>query len=361
MIPPSSLLSPNSRRYCIQSFPKSKWTPSGFVLTSNRSRCSTLIAASLAEKCILNNLLYESKCRGENPGFCPGKMLYILILRNFATVVSPMSRQETLLNPLGSQETDPRLASGILFLAIQQREERESHPPLPDNLASRKKIFSWFRGTPEFGQIYSQSLHFFLIPRSEEEVKTIKFVLAGSFFQQIAFATVSQNLPDELLLLSPERTLDFYQLLFPRAMVIKHPLGTDSLRGISVPDGLLIKNSSNDIGILAAVEYTLEGKTDYFQKKILPFKGDQDRFPSLLRNSQLLFVTPTFSRQRPYLPSVWKAKIQELPFTHHQFRNFSSWIYEHHRQYQNIHEPDDTSATLKEIQERVREQKKDFN
>lgn len=250
--------------------------------------------------------------------------------------------------------TDIRLIENLGLLVEEQQEELLSQPSLPDNLTSRKAIFSWFKGTPEFQEIYREARQYLLEPRTDEDIKSLKTYIAGDSFQEIAYACTSRNLPEGLVLLSPEKTNKFYGMLFPNAQVQRHPLGLDSLADISVPDGLLIA-TTNVAKIVRVVEYTLEGKPDYFEKKFNAFTIDKYKFLPLFGQSSLLFVTPTF-RQQPSLPPAWKAKIRQLPFSHHQFRNFSNWVYGHYRQYENIHIQDDSSATLKEFQEEARYQ-----
>lgn len=259
-----------------------------------------------------------------------------------------MSRQETLLYPLAAR-------ASIIDLATRQRKKRESQPPLPDNLASRKEIFSWFKKTEAIRQIYTQALRYSVVPRTEREIEVCRAEIAGEVFQQIAFAYLSQRLAADQILLSPERTFDLYHKnLFPGKKVVRHPIGTPSLLGISVPDGLLVENEPFGLRIAAAVEYTLDGRWVYFQNKIVHFKGDQEKFPSLFQNSQLLFVTPTFKANQPAIPQG-EAELRRLPFSHRQFRHFSNWFYGDYRPYQDVLIPDSASATLKEIQERARE------
>lgn len=263
-----------------------------------------------------------------------------------------MTRHEVLASP---RKTNVQLMDGLELLAKQQQDELLGQPSLPDNLTSRKAIFSWFKGTPEFQEIYSQAVSYLSVPRTDEETKNAREDIAGEVFQRIAYAYLSRNLASNLTLLSHMRTFNLYRILYPGKKVVKRPIGSSSLKGISVPDGLLIENGASERKVVTVVEYTLEGKFTYFEKKFNAFTIDKYKFLPLFGQSSLLFVTPTF-RQRPSLPPVWKAKIQELPFTHHQFRNFFNSVYEHYRQYENIHMPDESSATLKEFQEEARYQ-----
>ena len=251
--------------------------------------------------------------------------------------------QETLLFPLAARVS-------ILDLANQQREKRGSQPPLPDNLASRKEIFTWFKQSEAFRQIYTQAQRYFSVPRTKGEVELCRSDVAGEVFQQIAFAYLSQKLSATQTLLSPMTTFDLYHRnLYPGKKVVRHKIGTPSLLGISVPDGLLVENEPFGLKIVAAVEYTLKRKRDAFHEKIYYFAFSKLKFPDLFAESCLLFVTPTFSESPPLIPQG-KAELRQLPFTHPQFRNFSNWFYEGYRPYQDVLIPDAASATLKEIQ-----------
>lgn len=240
--------------------------------------------------------------------------------------------------PTGISEQKRRIGNSLAMLVKRQQEETASLKSCCAKIfesSKPKEIFdrflTHFRETPKFTRI-SNFLTGRNLGRRNENGAFWEHSLAGALFQELAFLWASGNLPSEnLVLLSPKRTLQFYMALFPEAGLQDNLFGLDSLLRISVPDGLIVKvvNDQSQLRppiwrIVEVVEYTLANRQNYFDDKIKAAQGSQRRFPFLFGKARVAFVTPKFITDQTIPRQVIKAgaQIYELPFNHSQFGNF---------------------------------------
>ncbi|GEM_PF-4854955 len=209
---------------------------------------------------------------------------------------------------------------------------------------SRKHLLGDFKGTAVFRRRYLQLFNRMVVPRDEDELAQISDDFAGMVFQDMAFMFfmfISQTKPESLTLVSPERTRALYRKLFPRATLAHYPFRDDSLSKVNVPDGILVRE---DGSVAAICEYSLNGGHDYFQNKVEGFNRQNEVFGKILNGAKLIVVTPTFREHKPS-----GLEVVELPFNHHQFRDFTEYTFENYRMHPE-------SATIMEVQKRAKEQ-----
>lgn len=150
--------------------------------------------------------------------------------------------------------------------------------------------------------------------------------LRGKIFQDISYLTKAAAQPSNRVLLSPEGTLDFYRHLFPQACVMHSPLGLDGLKGIPVPDGILVNLCCTGNRIVAVYEYSLAEDRNYFFTKFKGFKDNQRKHRGPLAYSECVFVTPSTT------PEVHPRgsngiKYEPLPFSQGDLRGYVARYY----------------------------------
>lgn len=151
----------------------------------------------------------------------------------------------------------------------------------------------------------------------------------GQQFQDIAFLTYSSGLSKDsgLTLLSPENTLKLYTNFYPGIEEQAFPLGSKSLRGVSVPDGVILqKNQDCTIRIVHIFEYTLAEELRYFTGKYEHFLKAKSRLGAVLEDTDFVFLVPgknkQANRKKPEL-----VDCQEVPFTIGEFNKFSHYTW----------------------------------
>lgn len=241
------------------------------------------------------------------------------------------------------ERENPSLSTAEVLhnLVVEQRRELEG---LKDQAAdldlnSWKALRDWHKQTGGFSKAYNEAMRYTFAPHTQEDLNWLRDHFAGKMFQDIAFTSCALSQPQDCILLSPEKTLEFWEKLYPKNRVIKSPFGLDSIEGISVPDGMVV-NEQNDIS--EAYEYTLSIRREYFSRSSDAFKISKGDFPELFENTPLVFVAPKH---------LYSRHTTQMPFTQLQFRVFMDDIYEHYMADR------DYSLTLNEIGEWSRAEK----
>lgn len=243
-----------------------------------------------------------------------------------------------------AERKTPGLEALELLQSLTAAQRQESRPVLPPVLpAKRKDIFKEFRAGRVFEEIYQEAARLHLELRTDDELKELRNCLAGAIFQEMAYCFLVNTIQPKIVL-SAERTLEFYSRLHPQESRINYPFGQDSLRGISVPDGLAIDEGGS---ISDVCEYTTYGNWANFKNKYRHFCESQGEFTELFANVRLLFVLPEghyrfFGNNGPGK----NVEVYRLSFNHEQFRDFIDGIYRTNH----------GEATFLDLQNRVRGQ-----
>lgn len=233
-------------------------------------------------------------------------------------------------------------------LVIEQKEELESEQFQPISIESRKGIRDEFKKSKRFKQIYEKATKYLYTPHTDRRLKEFMGRFAGRLNQDTIYNFFVTKQSQSNILLSPERTFEFYKKLYSDKPVIENILGLDSLEGISVPDGIVVKEHE---GIVAVCEYTLTGDEQIFGKKYSGFCIGKKHSPQVFADAHLLFVVLNDA----YLPKSIirhaEVKVKRIPFRYEQFRNYVEGVYYHYRP-----QLDENNVTLSDIQKRVTEQ-----
>lgn len=214
---------------------------------------------------------------------------------------------------------------------------------------TRKCLIKQFKKSERFKQTFNMAVYYILKGVHKDKYEKFRKKFAGKLYQDMVYIFLAENQPEYYTIWSPEETLKFYKKLYPNAAVAEHIFGLSSLHGITVPDGLLIKNDKCSGKIVSVCEYTLAGSEKIFENKFEGMEINQKHFPKLFDDASLTFVLP-----KGHHPSILKSgeiNIIEMPITYKQFRYFEEGVYNH---YQLLGVQDD--ATLSDFRERVKEQ-----
>lgn len=171
-------------------------------------------------------------------------------------------------------------------------------------------------------------------PKRREELVDANHLppeLVGGIFQQTAYACVNlMQDSDRYTVLSPQRTFALFTSLFPNARVIPHAYGLDSLKGISVPDGVRMDYEEVDGTHTARVatwfECTLRRDlSPIIERKLYALKHMQISHPNLFAETTIEIVVPEWEHKRDKPKKRSGVDIVELPFTRGEF---SLWVRE---------------------------------
>lgn len=140
--------------------------------------------------------------------------------------------------------------------------------------------------------------------------------LTGRLFQETVYITIGSNQPPHKTLLSPQRTLEFYYTLYPYAERIQHWPQLDSLKGVSVPDGLAVSHDR----VVAVCEYTARAGKKRVEAKFNGFRRQREDYPEILGNASFHVVL----LEGTQLPDIMSGGIEftKVPFNHRQLMKF---------------------------------------
>ncbi|MBI4452176.1 hypothetical protein HY637_01985 [Candidatus Woesearchaeota archaeon] len=192
-------------------------------------------------------------------------------------------------------------------------------------------IFLKFERNELFIQLIEQAKAYLGGQRSQGEINSFQSDFAGAVYENLAYILLGAAQPQASILLSPDRTAEFYARLHPNAPRRRHPLKGNQIHGFYTPDGAVIDMSGGRLLISSVCDYTLfprenakEGarlpKDEYFTKKHLRFRQELARFPQLFRNASLSFFIP----KNGYRPKILAgmANFEEMPFSADEFRKY---------------------------------------
>ncbi len=249
-------------------------------------------------------------------------------------------------------ELRTELSKVLHHLVAEQTEELAGKPLKFESAASRKDLFRDFKKREAFKKLYGKALEYHLLPHTDQELKEFRRRFAGKLFQEIVYTYLAERQFPYGVLLSPERTLEFYSRLYPTKPRIKKILGLDSLIDKYVPDGLLIEGFGDVEKIVILFEYTLTGDRLSFESTYKGFNKSKKDSLDFFTEASLTFVTPENSESPTRFTNDKHIYTYEMPFSRKQFRDFIDSLY--YKQIKDHY----GYVTLNDIQARAREQLK---
>ena len=135
---------------------------------------------------------------------------------------------------VSSRDADKRLRR-----LLHDADYGDKYSPNMWNLETRLEILEDFMKAGGFEPIYHKAARDCQLPMKQEDIESFKERFAARVFEQIAyFFMLNSGIG---LVTSPLETFDFYRWLYPKNQLIFNVLGFDSIRGVTVPDGLLVE------------------------------------------------------------------------------------------------------------------------
>lgn len=194
-----------------------------------------------------------------------------------------------------------------------------------------ERLFAEFATTQRYRDLQAKMSEMLKNTFSKGEIpsKDLLRHFSGAMFEEIAYYKLAEETAHSALL-APEETFKYFQqYLYPDAPIFSDFLAT-SLKGISVPDGLLVTIDGETSLPKAVYEYTLtklgEHQRPYFAPKYNAHHRHRQDYPRLFGNASLVFVVPSETGLADSIKaSIGRSGVDvvELPFTHSAFGGFS--------------------------------------
>ena len=193
------------------------------------------------------------------------------------------------------------------------------------NLETRLEILEDFIKAGGFEPIYHKAARDCQLPMKKEDIGSFEERFEARVFEQIAyFLMLNSGIG---LVTSPVETFDFYRWLYPKNQLRFNVLGFDSIRGVSVPDGLLVEEQHGLYKIVAVCEYTLNRYAENFEYKFRAFKRVRRDFRAVFDEAQLVFVVPE-GYNTPASLSNPDIVFEFAPLPMKKFRDFAFMLFE---------------------------------
>ncbi len=235
--------------------------------------------------------------------------------------------------------------------------------PEPNHLGSFLKIFT---DSQRFLILYRQAINQACRQLPDEQRKHLVNRRAGRFFEEMVYFTHAAYQPADRILLPSERTFELYsQHLYPEPEFIQVPaqyFSPGRIFGISVPDMMAVEISRGIPKIMATYEATLAPENFDLISKAVGVRKAARRAPRLfIRPTTLFVVVPKDSAHllpQPELEKYIEEAVRiipvEMPINCQDFSRFHRWV-------QSPYRLDESSATLDEIQQYVRQKYDSLN
>lgn len=215
----------------------------------------------------------------------------------------------------------------LTFFARTEQRRRERYQPLrTDRL---ENTIADYTTTTQFRSVFQEAQKYFSLPYDDEELQQILGCLAGRILQDVGEAhllTFSDNVTAdqqdaEVVRINAAQTLEVYHMLYPNARLIPAAFELSSLEGISVPDGMVLKLPPHDQPkVIAVYETSLSQHPDYYQRKFLAHRINQDNHRRLLGDAEILFLPTETEEDALGVDAFFQAAaFHHLPFTRSAF------------------------------------------
>ena len=227
-------------------------------------------------------------------------------------------------------------------------EEKEGHGPFYANPPlSGDDLFNSFAKSKIFEDFYNdcyQRIESGSIVEPDP-TKNIFLEFLGRIYREMVYFYLSAKQPDSRILLSAEKSLKFYEALYPGSELIMENFGLDSLMGISVPGGLVVETNNGLEKIVEVNEYSfLNPRQDFIEhmkKKVKSLNVSRHKYPEFFSDAlQFLYIPQaeyTFNQKSISIALHKKIGLEKMPFDRRKFAEFSRTIWSHYIHKGNNH------------------------
>ena len=224
-----------------------------------------------------------------------------------------------MVNVLARENVSARNADQRLRRILQGADYGNGYSTQNETLENRLRVFDDFLRFGGFESIYHLVAQDCQRLMKAEDIKSLENRFVGRVFECIGyFFMLNRSLG---LVTSPQETLDFYRWLYPKPQLRRSALGFDSIRGVNMPDGLLIEEQHGLYKVVEVCEYTTVRDTEYFEYKFRGFKRIKKDFPAVFDEAQLLFLVPKWLD--PPLINDYYIAFDFTPFSKKELINFA--------------------------------------
>lgn len=154
-------------------------------------------------------------------------------------------------------------------------------------------------------------------PYQEHQIRS---ATAGVVFEELAFLYLREKLTKGRILLSPDQTLSLYKLWYSDHTVIEDYGIKSSINGITVPDGLELRQSENSWLITRICEYKAGIQVERTRAQLRRYRHEPDLFSDKLEyrssgSEQLGLILTQVVEDLPIKPVTFHPKVKTLLVT----------------------------------------------
>lgn len=171
----------------------------------------------------------------------------------------------------------------------------------------------------EFEQLYHKAIQEF--SRSDSSLTKTKNKFSGGLFHELAYLFLVASQDDSHAVLTYADTLKFYMHLFSGAPLIHNKFGQDSLGGISVPDGIILRLNDGTAEVEALCEYTQDRNPKILINKYNGMIKDIEKF-KVFHEAHILFLAPRSVELPVEIELCPSVKTCEIPIDSYEFGRF---------------------------------------
>lgn len=189
-------------------------------------------------------------------------------------------------------------------------------------------LLNWHKRTERFNYVYRDTQRAKRDIHKPREINGLHQKFAGQVFQDITYSVCALGCDDSRVVFSPEKTSEFWTILYPNKKIISHPYGQEALKNVYVPDGILVDKSKSFI--FKVYEYSLvqAHKIDEkFERQLKSIRIQQKRFPGLFAQASVGFVIPRTFPLPELKGEREEIEFLQLPITRVQFGHFIRDLY----------------------------------
>lgn len=193
-----------------------------------------------------------------------------------------------------------------------------------------RNIFAAFKGTKSYKDVILLANSELKNIVSDYDYDKFRSCFVGKFYEQLASHIMAAKEYPERIVLPPEDTRKLFIMLHPDGHLIKGPFDTQSIDGVTTPDGLVIEVKEGSPIITRFVESTaVSHDSPKFEKQAKGYNTGifylRRTHPYILdKNIIINFVIPSPSGnfEMPSITNYNNVELRVLNFTHRDLRSF---------------------------------------
>lgn len=210
-------------------------------------------------------------------------------------------------------------------------------------------ILDEFLYSPQMADLYKQAMQYSLEFHTNSQYVILNNTFIGAIFAELSEEYLAKIINHPSIMYNGTQTYEYFHKLYPSHRVIESPFGVRTLKGISVPDGMLLRPNGTKTSVVSVYEYTSNPDPKNIRKKYKAFQMLKHDFPGIFNNAKVMFVLPNDMKMPPELKDKPDIDRTVLPFSRENFLQFiRPLLYSGYRSRGD--------ASLLEIQARSRQQ-----